>query len=178
MANIAAIEKAVMTADEKTLEQMAGNIAFEIYQQLSPEARSRLTKHLAPVKGVVSTKEAPRMVREGTQFPIIESMLTEYEFLEEGYIDDFRRIPGFVGIHKEKQPGEKGISIGGKSKLMLKIDFDGELYDAYFSDTRSVRRVLEFFEREGGLAGTHFDQRKLKEQFEKIVRDAAENIAF
>ena len=45
MANIQAIEKAVMTtADEKMLKQMAESMPYDIYQQLSPEARSRLAK--------------------------------------------------------------------------------------------------------------------------------------
>jgi len=45
MANIAAIEKAVMTtADEKMLKQMAESMPYDIYQQLSPEARGRLSK--------------------------------------------------------------------------------------------------------------------------------------
>lgn len=45
MANIAAIEKAVMTtADEKMLARMAESMPYYIYQQLSPEARSRLSK--------------------------------------------------------------------------------------------------------------------------------------
>jgi len=45
MANIAAIEKAVMTtADENMLKQMAESVPYDIYQQLSPEARGRLAK--------------------------------------------------------------------------------------------------------------------------------------
>ena len=45
MANIAAIEKAVMTtADEKMLKQMAESMPYDIYRQLSPEARGRLAK--------------------------------------------------------------------------------------------------------------------------------------
>lgn len=43
MVNIAAIEKSIMTADEKTLKEMAGNIGMEFYQQLSPEAKQRLS---------------------------------------------------------------------------------------------------------------------------------------
>lgn len=43
MVNIAAIEKSIMTADEKTLKEMAGNIGMEIYNRLSPEARQRLS---------------------------------------------------------------------------------------------------------------------------------------
>lgn len=43
--NIADIEKAVMTtADEKMLAQMVESMPYDIYQQLSPEARSRLSK--------------------------------------------------------------------------------------------------------------------------------------
>lgn len=42
MTNIAAIEKSIMTADENTLREMAGNIGMEIYSRLSPEARQRL----------------------------------------------------------------------------------------------------------------------------------------
>lgn len=45
MANIQAIEKAVMTTtDEKMLKQMAESMPYDIYQQLSPEARGRLSK--------------------------------------------------------------------------------------------------------------------------------------
>ncbi len=47
MANIVAIEKAVMTtADEKMLKQMAEGMPYDIYQQLSHEARGRLSKAL------------------------------------------------------------------------------------------------------------------------------------
>jgi len=49
MANIAAIEKAVMTtADEKMLKQMAESMSYDIYQQLSPEARGRLAGKEVP----------------------------------------------------------------------------------------------------------------------------------
>lgn len=45
MVDIQAIEKAVMTTtDEKMLKQMAESMPYDIYQQLSPEARSRLSK--------------------------------------------------------------------------------------------------------------------------------------
>ena len=45
MANIQAIEKAVMTTtDENMLKQMAESMPYDIYQQLSPEARGRLSK--------------------------------------------------------------------------------------------------------------------------------------
>ncbi len=45
MANIQAIEKSVMTTtDENMLKQMAESMPFEIYQQLSPEARQRLSR--------------------------------------------------------------------------------------------------------------------------------------
>ena len=49
--NIQAIEKSIMTADEKTLKEMAGNISVEVYRQLSPEARMKLSGHLVPVRG-------------------------------------------------------------------------------------------------------------------------------
>lgn len=45
MANIQAIENAVMTTtDENMLKQMAESMPYDIYQQLSPEARGRLAK--------------------------------------------------------------------------------------------------------------------------------------
>lgn len=48
MVNIQAIEKSIMTADEKTLKEMAGNINVVVYGQLSPEARKRLAGQTYP----------------------------------------------------------------------------------------------------------------------------------
>lgn len=60
MANIAAIEKAIMTTtDEKMLKQMAESMTFDIYQQLSPEARGRLAKRACPVYGEVPASSPP-----------------------------------------------------------------------------------------------------------------------
>jgi len=63
MANIAAIEKAVMTtADEKMLKQMAESMSYDIYQRLSPEARGRLSK--------VYSKEVPASSPYSGELPL------------------------------------------------------------------------------------------------------------
>lgn len=69
MVNIAAIEKSMMTADEKTLKEMAGNIGMEIYSRLSPEARQRLSgvhggtgASLGAIAGRIDTFKTPSTV--------------------------------------------------------------------------------------------------------------------
>lgn len=44
MADISAIEKSIMGADENTLKVMADSIPYNIYSKLSPEARLKLTE--------------------------------------------------------------------------------------------------------------------------------------
>lgn len=70
MVNIQAIEKAVMTADEKTLKEMAGNIGMEIYSKLSPEARQRL----AGVQVQTTGHPKPKFLLERTRGELIDDL--------------------------------------------------------------------------------------------------------
>lgn len=66
MVNIQAIEKSIMTADEKTLKEMAGNIGMEIYGMLSPEARQRLSGVGTPTQpNHTKTRRARILTPEG-----------------------------------------------------------------------------------------------------------------
>lgn len=107
--------------------------------------------------------------KKSKEIPMYQSGLSELEFLEDGWIDEMSKVHGFVGIHKLKELKERGISQGGKSEYGFKLDFDGEVYEAYYSDPRSADVIIEYLKREGLILeiGVPFKLRYKRHQLEK-----------
>ncbi|MDD3813251.1 MAG: hypothetical protein PHZ02_01285 [Desulfocapsaceae bacterium] len=89
--NIQAIEKAVMTtADEKMLKQMAKSMPYDIYQQLSPEARGKLSK--------VYGKEVPASSPYLGELPLKKQKEKIKLYVRMGPMQTGAGIHGFISV--------------------------------------------------------------------------------
>ncbi len=113
MANIAAIEKAVMTADEKTLKEMGGNIGTQIFGRLSPEARGRLAEHIKTetvTSGRIvshrklTEKERDRMIDVIASGPLTYRPAIDDELFKLGLIEWYDRDPKTNAVDYSGKP--------------------------------------------------------------------------
>ncbi len=122
MLDIQAIEKAVMTADEKMLKQMAESMPFDIYNKLSPEARSRLKAYgkevpaASPYSGVLpikksivrhrklTEKERDRMIDVIASGPLTYRSAIDDELFKLGLIEWYDRDPKTNAVDYSGKP--------------------------------------------------------------------------